>query len=565
VGQSRTKHVFVTGGVASSLGKGLTASSLGNLLVGRGLRVTMQKLDPYLNVDPGTMNPFQHGEVFVTDDGAETDLDVGHYERFLDHNLSADANVTTGQVYSTVIAKERRGEYLGDTVQVIPHITNEIKARILAMGGPDVDVVITEVGGTVGDIESLPFLEAVRQVRHEIGRDNVFFLHVSLLPYIGPSGELKTKPTQHSVAALRSIGIQPDALVLRADRPVPIGIKRKISLMCDVDEEAVVAAVDAPSIYDIPKVLHSEGLDAYVVRTLGLPFRDVSWTDWDDLLRRVHHPRHRVTIGLVGKYIDLPDAYLSVTEALRAGGFANDCGVTIKWVASDACESQSGAAAELADVDAICVPGGFGVRGIDGKLGALRYARENGLPTLGLCLGLQCMVVEYARNVLGEPEANSTEFDPDSAYPVVATMSEQLDVVSGERDMGGTMRLGLWEADLVPGSVVAETYGTTTAKERHRHRYEVNNSYRPQLEAAGLVISGRAAEADLVEFVELPRSVHPYYVATQAHPEFLSRPTRAHPLFVGLIRAALERREASAGSAEAQVDVSVEVAEATSR
>lgn len=565
MGQSRTKHVFVTGGVASSLGKGLTASSLGNLLVGRGLRVTMQKLDPYLNVDPGTMNPFQHGEVFVTDDGAETDLDVGHYERFLDHNLSADANVTTGQVYSTVIAKERRGEYLGDTVQVIPHITNEIKSRILAMGGDEVDVVITEVGGTVGDIESLPFLEAVRQVRHEIGRKNVFFLHVSLLPYIGPSGELKTKPTQHSVAALRSIGIQPDALVLRADRPVPASIKRKISLMCDVDEEAVVAAVDAPSIYDIPKVLHSEGLDAYVVRTLGLPFRDVSWTDWDDLLRRVHHPRHRVTVALVGKYVDLPDAYLSVTEALRAGGFANDCGVTIKWVASDSCESPAGAAAELADVDAICVPGGFGVRGIDGKLGALRYARENGVPTLGLCLGLQCMVVEYARNVLGESEANSTEFDPDSSYPIVATMAEQLDVVAGDRDMGGTMRLGLWEAALTPGSVVAQTYGMISVKERHRHRYEVNNAYRGQLEAAGLVISGRSPEADLVEFVELPREVHPYYVATQAHPEFLSRPTRAHPLFSGLIRAALDRMDATTATAAQSVDVSVESAEAATR
>lgn len=550
MGQSRTKHVFVTGGVASSLGKGLTASSLGNLLVGRGLNVTMQKLDPYLNVDPGTMNPFQHGEVFVTDDGAETDLDVGHYERFLDHNLSADANVTTGQVYSTVIAKERRGEYLGDTVQVIPHITNEIKARILAMGGDDVDVVITEVGGTVGDIESLPFLEAVRQVRHEVGRNNTFFLHVSLLPYIGPSGELKTKPTQHSVAALRSIGIQPDALVLRADRPVPEGIKRKISLMCDVDVEAVVAAVDAPSIYDIPKVLHKEGLDAYVVRTLGLPFRDVNWTTWDDLLRRVHEPKHRITIGLVGKYIDLPDAYLSVTEALRAGGFANDCGVSIKWVASDACATPEGAQAELGDVDAICVPGGFGVRGIDGKVGALQYARENGIPTLGLCLGLQCMVIEYARNILGEIEANSTEFDADTAYPVIATMAEQHDVVSGERDMGGTMRLGLWEADLRPDSVVAKTYGATTVHERHRHRYEVNNAYRGKLEDAGLVVSGTAADADLVEFVELPADVHPYYVATQAHPEFRSRPTHAHPLFRGLVAAALDRQngEKTAGN-----------------
>jgi CTP synthase len=541
VGQTQTKHVFVTGGVASSLGKGLTASSLGSLLVGRGLRVTMQKLDPYLNVDPGTMNPFQHGEVFVTDDGAETDLDIGHYERFLDHSLSSEANVTTGQVYSTVIAKERRGEYLGDTVQVIPHITNEIKSRILQMAGPDIDVVITEVGGTVGDIESLPFLEAVRQVRHEVGRTNVFFLHVSLLPYIGPAGELKTKPTQHSVAALRSIGIQPDALVLRANREVPAGIKRKVSLMCDVETEAVVAAVDAVSIYDIPKVLHTEGLDAYVVRTLGLPFRDVNWTEWDDLLRRVHHPKHRITVGLVGKYVDLPDAYLSVSEALRAGGFANDCGVTLKWVASDSCVTPAGAQAELGDVDAICVPGGFGVRGIDGKLGALRYARENKVPTLGLCLGLQCMVVEFARNVLGEIEANSTEFDADTRYPVVATMEEQRDVISGDRDMGGTMRLGLWEAALTPGSVVEQTYAKTSVKERHRHRFEVNNTYLPALESAGLVVSGRAADADLVEFIELPADVHPYYVATQAHPEFLSRPTRPHPLFVGLVRAALDR------------------------
>jgi CTP synthase len=379
-----TKHLFVTGGVASSLGKGLTASSLGNLLKARGLRVTMQKLDPYLNVDPGTMNPFQHGEVFVTDDGAETDLDVGHYERFLDTELHGSANVTTGQVYSAVIAKERRGEYLGDTVQVIPHITNEIKSRIRRMGGPDVDVVITEIGGTVGDIESLPFLEAARQVRHEVGRDNVFFLHVSLVPYIGPSGELKTKPTQHSVAALRSIGIQPDAIVCRSDRPIPQGVKRKISLMCDVDEEAVTAAVDAPSIYDIPKVLHAEGLDAYVVRRLGLAFRDVDWSEWDELLRRVHEPADEVTVALVGKYIDLPDAYLSVTEALRHGGFANDARVVLKWVTSDDCQTPEGAAGQLGDVDAVCVPGGFGVRGIEGKVGAVRYAREQGIPLLGL-------------------------------------------------------------------------------------------------------------------------------------------------------------------------------------
>lgn len=537
-----SKHVFVTGGVASSLGKGLTASSLGNLLIARGLRVTMQKLDPYLNVDPGTMNPFQHGEVFVTNDGAETDLDIGHYERFLDRDLHGSANVTTGQVYSTVIAKERRGEYLGDTVQVIPHITNEIKARILAMGSDDIDVVITEVGGTVGDIESLPFLESIRQVRHEVGRDNVFFLHVSLLPYIGPSGELKTKPTQHSVAALRSIGVQPDAIVLRSDRPIPDGIKRKISLMCDVDEEAVVSAVDAPSIYDIPKVLHSEGLDAYVVRRLGLPFRDVNWTAWNDLLKRVHHPAHEVTVALVGKYIDLPDAYLSVTEALRAGGFANNAKVNIRWVASDDCETDAGAKKVLGDVDAICVPGGFGVRGIEGKLGALRFARENKIPTLGLCLGLQCMVIEYSRNIAGIKDANSAEFDEKTKNPVISTMADQTDVVSGDRDMGGTMRLGMYPAALKSGSTAERVYGSNLVEERHRHRYEVNNSYREQLEAVGLSFSGTSPDGHLVEYVELPTEVHPYYIGTQAHPELRSRPTRAHPLFKGLIEAALARR-----------------------
>ncbi|MCU0265906.1 MAG: CTP synthase [Actinomycetia bacterium] len=538
----QTRHLFVTGGVASSLGKGLTASSLGNLLKARGLRVTMQKLDPYLNVDPGTMNPFQHGEVFVTDDGAETDLDIGHYERFLDTDLGQAANVTTGQVYSTVIAKERRGEYLGDTVQVIPHITNEIKARIRAMAGPDVDVAITEIGGTVGDIESLPFLEAARQVRHDLGRDQVFFLHVSLLPYIGPSGELKTKPTQHSVAALRSIGIQPDAIVLRADRPVPTSIKRKVGLMCDVDDEAVVAAVDAPSIYDIPKVLHGEGLDAYVVRRLNLPFRDVDWTDWDELLRRVHRPAHQVTIALVGKYVDLPDAYLSVSEALRAGGFANDAKVTLRWVASDECATPEGAAGQLADVDGVCVPGGFGVRGIEGKLGALTYAREHGIPTLGLCLGLQCMVIEYARSVAGLEGANSMEFDDSTPHPVIATMADQRDVVAGERDMGGTMRLGLYPAKLADGSLVRAAYGQPYVDERHRHRYEVANAYRGRLEDAGLVFSGTSPDGRLVEFVELPAQVHPYYVGTQAHPEFRSRPARAHPLFVGLVGAALERQ-----------------------
>ncbi len=539
-----TCHLFVTGGVASSLGKGLTASSLGRLLKARGLRVTMQKLDPYLNVDPGTMNPFQHGEVFVTDDGAETDLDVGHYERFLDEDLHGSANVTTGQVYSAVIAKERRGEYLGDTVQVIPHITNEIKDRIRGLAGPDVDIVITEVGGTVGDIESLPFLEAARQVRQEVGRDHCFFLHVSLIPYIGPSGELKTKPTQHSVQSLRAIGIAPDALVLRSDRPISQGLKHKVSMMCDVDEEAVVSAVDAPSIYDIPKVLHAEGLDAYVVRRLNLPFRDVDWTDWDLLLQRVHRPSREVTVALVGKYVDLPDAYLSVTEALRAGGFANDARVQIRWVSSDDCETAAGASAALDGVDGVLIPGGFGVRGIEGKVGAITWARTGGVPTLGLCLGLQCMVIEVARSLAGIAKANSAEFEPTGPDPVIATMADQEDVISGDRDMGGTMRLGLWETSLLRGSVAAAAYGDLPATERHRHRYEVNNAYRPALEEAGLVFSGTSPDGRLVEIAELPASVHPFFVGTQAHPEFRSRPTRAHPLFQAFIAAAAANADA---------------------
>jgi CTP synthase len=546
-----TKHIFVTGGVVSSLGKGLTAASLGNLLTARGLHVVMQKLDPYLNVDPGTMNPFQHGEVFVTDDGAETDLDIGHYERFLDINLNQAANVTTGQIYSTVIAKERRGEYLGDTVQVIPHITDEIKRRMRLqasdtedMEGGKPDVIITEVGGTVGDIESQPFLEAARQVRHEIGRSNCFFVHVSLVPYLNASGEQKTKPTQHSVAALRSIGIQPDAIVLRSDRPVPEAMNRKIALMCDVDPEAVVNAIDVPSIYDIPTMLHDQGLDAYIIEHFGLEANDVDWDGWKDLLKAVHEPKFDVTIGLVGKYIDLPDAYLSVTEALRAGGFAQQTKVNIRWVPSDECETPEGAARHLSDVDGICVPGGFGVRGIEGKLGALRFARENGIPALGLCLGLQCMVIEYARNVVGLAGASSSEFDPETEYPVIATMAEQVDIIAGG-DLGGTMRLGLYPADLADGSIVAGAYGASRVSERHRHRYEVNNSYRGQIADAGLRFSGTSPDGHLVEFVELPRETHPYYVGTQAHPELRSRPNRAHPLFQGLVAAALERQEAS--------------------
>ena len=537
-------HIFVTGGVASSLGKGLTAASLGNLLRARGLKVVMQKLDPYLNVDPGTMNPFQHGEVFVTDDGAETDLDIGHYERFLDINLSAKANVTTGQIYSEVISRERSGGYLGDTVQVIPHITDEIKRRMRAQADedPKPDVIITEVGGTVGDIESQPFLEAARQIRHDVGRDNVFFVHVSLVPYLGPSGELKTKPTQHSVAMLRSIGIQPDAIVCRSDRELPDSIKSKIALMSDVDPAAVVNAADAKSIYDIPVVIHDEGLDSYIINKLELEAGDVDWSHWQPVLNAVHNPAHEVNVALVGKYVDLPDAYLSVTEAIRAGGFANRAKVNIHWIASDDCETLEGAKEKLSSMDAICIPGGFGIRGIEGKLGAIRYAREQQIPTLGLCLGLQCMVIEYARNVAGLENASSTEFDPETPNPVIATMAEQVDVLA-DGDMGGTMRLGMFEAKLEPGSLVSEIYGSEKVSERHRHRYEVNNSFRGQIADAGLVFSGTSPDRHLVEFVELNRDEHPYFVATQAHPEFRSRPDRAHPLFAGLIKAGLARQQ----------------------
>ena len=539
-----TKQIFVTGGVVSSLGKGLTAASLGNLLTARGLNVVMQKLDPYLNVDPGTMNPFQHGEVFVTDDGAETDLDIGHYERFLDVSLSQAANVTTGQIYSRVIERERRGEYLGDTVQVIPHISDEIKRRMRLQSeeDPQPDVIITEIGGTVGDIESQPFIESARQIRHELGRQNVFFVHVSLVPFLGASGEQKTKPTQHSVTTLRSIGIQPDALVLRSDRPVSDANRKKIALMCDVEEEAVVNAVDKASIYDIPSMLTEQGLDSYIIRQLGLEAGDVDWSRWQPVLDGVHAPKHEVTIGMVGKYIDLPDAYLSVTEAVKAGGFANQTKVNLRWVRSDACETPDGAAAQLGDLDGIIVPGGFGIRGIEGKLGALRFTRENEIPTLGLCLGLQCMVIEAARNLAGIEGASSTEFDEATPAPVIATMAEQEQHIHGG-DLGGTMRLGLYEARLAEGSLAAVLYGEPVSFERHRHRYEVNNTYRDEIGAAGLAFSGTSPDGHLVEYVELPD--HPFYIGTQAHPELRSRPNRAHPLFRGLVAAALERQRAS--------------------
>jgi len=545
--ESLPRHIFVTGGVASSLGKGLTAASLGQLLRARGLRVTMQKLDPYINVDPGRMNPFQHGEVFVTEDGAETDLDIGHYERFLDVNLTGEANATTGQVYSTVIAKERRGEYGGDTVQVIPHITDEIKARMRAQARPAdgsaPDVIITEIGGTVGDIESQPFLEAARQVRQDLGRDNVFFVHVSLVPYLTTSSELKTKPTQHSVSMLRSIGIQPDAIVCRTDRELPEGVKRKIALMCDVENEAVVECMDAESIYEIPAVLHREGLDAYVVRRLNVPFRDVNWRQWDDLLHRVRHPRENIEVAIVGKYVDLPDAYLSLPEALRAGGFHHYARVTLRWVAADDCATPEHARNALVGVDALVVPGGFGVGGIGGKLNVLQRARETGLPTLGICLGMQCMVIEYARNVMGLTGASSTEFEDAPSDPVVITWAEEAGPDAGIAP--DAMRLGAYEAHLKPGSLAAATYGTTEISERHRHGYEINFAYRSRLEEAGLIVSGESAEGRLIEMIELAPEAHPYYIATQAHPEFKSRPTRAHPLFTGLVSAALERQRAT--------------------
>jgi CTP synthase len=527
-----TKHIFVTGGVSSSLGKGLTASSLGRLLRSRGLRVVMQKLDPYINVDPGTMNPFQHGEVFVTDDGAETDLDIGHYERFLDENLTRDSNVTTGSVYSTVIARERRGDYLGATVQVIPHITEEIKNRIRRLATDDVDLVITEVGGTVGDIESLPFLEAIRQMRHDVGRDQVFYLHVSLVPYIGPSGELKTKPTQHSVAELRSIGIQPDAIVCRSDRPLAPSLKKKISMLCDVDADGIVSALDARNIYEIPLVLHSEGLDDYVVKHLGLEAGAPDLTEWEALVRRMSKAEKTVRIGIIGKYVTLADSYLSVVESVKHGGIAHDARVEIVWIASDDLTENHDI---LSTLDGVLVPGGFGVRGIEGKVAAIRYAREQNIPFLGLCLGLQCAVIEFARNACGLENANSSEFDATTPHPVIDLMPDQKDILN----KGGTMRLGVWACKLDPGSTAQELYGESVVLERHRHRYEVNNRYRRPMEEQGMRFSGTTIEGRLVEIIEIPS--HPFFLATQFHPEFKSRPTRPHPLFRGFVGAALAR------------------------
>jgi len=533
-----TKFIFFTGGVSSSLGKGLTASSLGRLLKCRGLRVTMCKLDPYINVDPGTMNPFEHGEVFVTEDGGETDLDLGHYERFIDENLHKDSNATTGRIYSSVIAKERRGDYLGRTVQVIPHVTDEIKERVKRLGTDDVDVVIVEVGGTVGDIEIVPFLEAIRQFRRDVGRENVCYVHLTLVPYLGPSGEQKTKPTQHSVTELRSRGIQPDVIVCRSDRMISDDLKRKISLLCDVPIEAVVSAVDADNIYQIPLVLHEEGLDRYILRLLRFDelTHPIDLSGWERLVDRVEAATRPVRIGIIGKYIDLPDAYLSVVESLRHAGFHHGAKVEISWIQAanvpDLLHHDG-----LRDFDGLVIPGGFGERGVEGKIAAAGYAREHEIPLLGLCLGLQVMVIEAARTMANLEGANSREFDPTTRYPVIDLMDEQNDIV----DKGGTMRLGSYGARLLPGSQVARAYGTEVVSERHRHRYEVNPRYRSRLEAAGLVCSGTSPDGRLVEFIELPG--HPFWVGTQAHPEFKSRPDQPHPLFRELVGASLGRAE----------------------
>jgi CTP synthase len=517
-----TKHIFVTGGVASSLGKGLTASSLGRLLKARGLRVTMQKLDPYINVDPGTMNPFEHGEVFVTDDGGETDLDLGHYERFIDESLTRDSNATTGSIYSAVLAAERRGDYLGRTVQVIPHITDEIKRRITRLAREDVDVVITEVGGTVGDIEILPFLEAIRQFRLDVGRDRVCYVHVTLVPMI--VAEQKTKPTQHSVTELRGRGIQPDAIVCRSEAPLSDGLKRKISNLCDVPVEAVVNAADASNLYEIPLVLHDEGLDAVVCKILALGDRDPELSEWEILVDRIENPERSARVGIIGKYVSLQDAYLSVAESLKHGGFHHGVEVEIDWIQAEDVEGLL-ADGRLRDLDGIVIPGGFGERGIEGKIAAAGYAREHDIPCLGLCLGMQAMTIEFARNVLGLQGAHSSEFDPTSPYPVIDLMESQRDVT----DLGGTMRLGAYVAQLEEGSQVAEIYGSTVVSERHRHRYEFNPRFRSRFDGSGFRCSGTSPDGRLVEFVELDD--HPFWVGTQAHPEFKSRPTRPSPLF----------------------------------
>ncbi len=546
-----TKYVFVTGGVTSSLGKGITAASLARILKSRGLHVVLQKLDPYINVDPGTMNPFEHGEVFVTEDGGETDLDLGHYERFLGDDLRRDSNVTTGSVYQSVIRKERRGDYLGATVQVIPHITNEIKARIRKLADDEVDVIISEIGGTVGDIEGLPYLEAIRQMRKDVGRANTCYIHVTLVPYLETSEELKTKPTQHSVAELRSTGIHPDVIVARSDRDIDDAVRRKISLFCDVEADAVINAVNASDIYAVPLDMEAAGLDKVVCRVLDIEAPPASMDAWRSMVHQLAHPDETVTIGLVGKYIDLPDAYLSVVESLRHGGYANDARVEIRWIPA---EEVDGLLAEshLEGLDGIVVPGGFGIRGVEGKINAIRHAREHAIPFLGLCLGLQCAVIEYARNVLGINDAHSTEFDPTTQSPVIDLMLDQHDV----EDMGGTMRLGVYPAKLTPGSLADRLYGEPLIYERHRHRWEVNNRYRKPLGDAGMLSSGVSPDDRLVEMIEIPS--HPYFIASQFHPEFTSRPDSPNPLFAGLVEAALKYKHAHAATVPSDVELHVE-------
>ena len=539
---TQPRYIFVTGGVASGLGKGITTASLGRLFKSRRLKVVLQKLDPYINVDPGTMNPFEHGEVFVLDDGAETDLDLGHYERFLDQDLHRGSNFTTGAVYSSVLAKERRGDYLGKTVQVIPHITDEIKERIRAFGEAEAaDLQIVEIGGTVGDIESLPFLEAVRQLRNEVGRDRCAFVHVSLMPFIGPSGELKTKPTQHSVKELRALGLQPDAIVARSDRPIGRNLKEKISLLCDVPMSGVISAPDVPSIYEVPLVLHREGLDDALAQHLRID-APADLSEWQGLVRRIDAAREPVDVAVVGKYVNLRDAYLSVMEALRHGGFAHGADVRIHWIASDDLGGDATAAA-LAGMDAILIPGGFGVRGVEGKIDAVRFARERGVPFLGICLGLQTAVVEFARNVCGLAGANSSEFDPTTPHPVIDLLPEQKDVT----DLGATMRLGAQPAHIVPGTRAADAYAAEVVYERHRHRWEVNPAYHERLRAGGLVISAMDKDQRLAEVVELRD--HPFFVAGQFHPELRSRPTRPHPLFRDFVGAAVTYRRSRADAA----------------
>lgn len=532
-----TKYIFVTGGVVSSLGKGITAASLGRLLKNRGLKVSIQKFDPYINIDPGTMSPYQHGEVFVTDDGAETDLDLGHYERFIDENLSKNSNVTTGKVYWSVITKERKGDYLGGTVQVIPHITNEIKSRVYRVAKErDVDVVITEIGGTIGDIESLPFLESIRQIKYEVGRENVCFIHVTLVPYLGKSGELKTKPTQHSVKELRGIGIQPDIIVCRSEKSIPDDLKEKIGLFCNVDGNSVIQNLDAENLYEVPLMLHKEGLDTLVCEKLSLPCKEIDNTEWANMVNNIKNLSRSVTIALVGKYVELHDAYISVVESLNHGGYANDANINIKWInAVDI--TKENAAEYLKDVDGILVPGGFGDRGVEGKIEAIKWARENKVPFLGICLGMQCVVIEFARNILGYSDAHSSEILPDTEHPVIDLMPDQKDV----DEKGGTMRLGLYPCKLGKDTNAFAAYGEEIIYERHRHRYEFNNEYRKALTEAGLILSGTSPDSRLVEIIELKD--HPWFVAVQFHPELKSRPNRPHPLFRDFIKASLDKED----------------------